>query len=94
MGKLKINRPFTYKAYALEEGVEYTSTRHIGDLMAKSECHYYTEKAILDHLQANPGDTKVYLIYQVTQDPDAYDHEDRLIESIRIKDGRINIILD
>lgn len=94
MAKLKINRPFIYKAYALDANTEYTTTSPMGELKSKSECHYYCEKAVLDHLQANPDDTKVYLIYQVSQDLDVYDHEPRLIESIQIKEGKINIVLD
>lgn len=95
--KVKIQREFTFKAYVVDADVinpsEITSDAHCGEYFYKSECHYYCEKAVLDFLKANQDQdftSKIYLIYKVCTVEDNKT-PDMLLETITMKDGKINI---
>lgn len=106
--KLKINRTFTYKAYECEnylnllnlnninecENYKNLIKSHTGKFLFKSECHYYTEKYILDFINNNYNnltDANIYLIYKINTEEDK-NIEDLLIELIYIKNNKIYII--
>lgn len=99
--KVKIQREFTFKAYAVANTQETApaADKHTGEYMTKSECHYYCEKAVLDMLKANADkfdtferDSMAWCIYKVcTLDDESKQFGDVLVETISIKDGKINI---
>ena len=92
--KVKIQREFTFKAYTVNEGVEVLNNVHTGEILSKSECHYYCEKAVLDYVKANfetvKKDKLRFAIYKVCTLEDN-NREDVLIELISVKDDMINI---
>lgn len=100
--KVKIQREFTFKAFVVANTEETVpaANQHTGEYMTKSECHYYCEKAVLDFLKAMPTDQlemserdhMAWCIYKVcTLDDESKQFEDVLVETISIKDGKINI---
>lgn len=100
--KVKVQREFTFKAFVVANTEETApaADQHTGEYMTKSECHYYCEKAVLDFLKAMPADQlkvserghMAWCIYKVcTLDDESKQFEDVLVETIRIKDGMINI---
>ena len=101
--KVKIQREFTFKAYAVANTQETAPAagQHTGEYMtkSKSECHYYCEKAVLDMLKANADkfdiyerDSMAWCIYKVcTLDDESKQFGDVLVETISIKGGMINI---
>ena len=99
--KVKIQREFTFKAYAVANTQETApaADKHTGEYMTKSECHYYCEKAVLDFLKANADQFDMYerdhmawCIYKVcTLDDESKQFGDVLVETISIKGGMINI---
>lgn len=99
--KVKIQREFTFKAYAVANTQETApaADQHAGEYMTKSECHYYCEKAVLDFLKANADkfdtyerDSMAWCIYKVcTLDDESKQFVDVLVETISVKGGMINI---
>lgn len=99
--KVKIEREFTFKAYAVANTQETApaADQHTGEFMTKSECHYYCEKRVLDRLKANTDqfdtyerDSMAWCIYKVcTLDDESKQFGDALVETISIKGGKINI---
>lgn len=92
--KVKINREYTFKAYAVKNGEEVLNNVHSGEFMSKSDCHYYCEKFVLDYVKNNLTDVvkngesfAIYKIFTLEDDK----REDMLIELISVKDGVINI---
>lgn len=92
--KVKIQREFTFKAYATDAQNEVLVDQHSGEYMTKSECHYYCEKAVLDYVKANTESVEknghIYLIYKVSTVEDST-MPDMLVERISVKDGQIII---
>lgn len=92
--KVKIQREFTFKAYATDAQNEVLVDQHSGEYMTKSECHYYCEKAVLDYIKANAESVEkngyIYLIYKVSTVEDST-MPDMLVERISVKDGQIII---
>lgn len=92
--KVKIQREFTFKAYATDAQNEVLVDQHSGEYMTKSECHYYCEKAVLDYVKANAESVEkngyIYLIYKVSTVEDST-MPDMLVERISVKDGQIII---
>ena len=106
MAKIKTNRSFTFKAYSIEIDVDtvdnksgaqikreqLSETRHSGDFVFKSECHYYVEKNVLDNIRIEPeaAEGTLYAIYKVSTAEDT-DVDDVLVETIYVKNGEIFI---
>lgn len=90
--KIKNSRSFTFKAYEVSN-CEILTNSHVGEFMFKSECHYYCEKYILDFINNNwqtLDKSKKFVIYKISTLEDTK-IEDMLIETISIKEDKINI---
>lgn len=92
--KIKNSRLFTFKAYDVKDCKEVLNNAHGGKFMFKSDCHYYTEKHILDFINNNldtvKKDKNIFAIYKINIEEDK-NIEDMLIELIYVKDDKIII---
>ena len=88
--KIKIARSFIFKAYKCDKNDEVVTSCHMGEFFTKSECHYYCEKDVLDYFRNSQNESEKMLIYKISTIEDT-NIEDMLIETIQIKEGKINI---
>lgn len=99
--KIKINRPYIYKAYQVEDPknlINFSDSKQIlanvknYKFLFKSECHYYVEKFILDFINQNLASAKnyKYLLIKV-YDHDLVNESDQIINIYNFLD-KINII--
>lgn len=86
--KIKVVRNYTFKAYQVSDE-KINATKHEGEFIYKSDCHYYCEKEILDSIQANKK-AAIYAIYQISTIEDN-NIEDKLIEVIKFDGEKIYI---
>lgn len=87
--KIKVVRNYTFKAYQVEDVKNIDASKHSGEFIYKSECHYYVEKEILDIIQSNKKES-IYCIYQISTLEDS-NIVDKLIEVIKYDGEKIYI---
>ena len=95
--KIKINRPFIYKAYQVNDFNNCLHSLKDAKFLFKSECHYYVEKFILDfinnNLQTLLNDDNCKFVLIKVYDKDILANDDEIVNKYEylIDDEKIHI---